>query len=76
MERDVSQAKREAFLPRHHRESADDYIAAEIPQADVPQRFVVGDSLMHGGYYNAPLQTGSTYRIRVGALSRGNATVT
>ncbi|XP_038074861.1 tyrosine-protein kinase receptor Tie-1-like [Patiria miniata] len=72
VQREFSVAKREALVPIHHRDSADDYITAEIPNADVTMPFTVGDSSMHGGYYNAPLITGASYRISVGAVSKVN----
>ena len=67
--------RREVLVPKHHSESAEDYLAAEIPKGDLPERFVVGDKETYGAYYNAPLQRGSTYEIRVGSVSRGNETV-
>ena len=70
-----SVTRREALIPRHYDESADDYIAAELLKDNVPDKFVVGDKLTYGQYYNAPLQTGAEYQIRVGSVSRGNETV-
>ena len=75
VEKVLSQTKREVLMPKHHRDSANDYITAEIPKTDVAMRFVVGDSLMYGGYYNAPLETGASYKISIGAVSKVNDTV-
>ncbi|XP_022097192.1 tyrosine-protein kinase receptor Tie-1-like [Acanthaster planci] len=66
--------KRDVLIPKHFQDSPDDYIAAEFPKGGVPDRFVVGDAKLYGGYYNAPLQRGAVYNIRVGSVSRGNET--
>ncbi|XP_022097246.1 receptor-type tyrosine-protein phosphatase alpha-like [Acanthaster planci] len=67
-----SKAKREALNVTHYEDSPDDYIAAEISKQNLSEKFVVGDNQTYGMYRNAPLQTGATYDIRVGSVSRGN----
>ena len=60
---------------RHHSDSADHYIAAELFKSNLPDKFVVGDEKTYGQFYNAALQTGTEYQIRIGSVSRGNETV-
>ncbi|XP_038066663.1 angiopoietin-1 receptor-like [Patiria miniata] len=70
--RSSSVTRRDVLIPSHFEDSPNDYIAAELPKGGVPDKFVVGDTKMYGGYYNAPLQTGAVYNIRVGSVSKGN----
>ncbi|XP_022097194.1 angiopoietin-1 receptor-like isoform X2 [Acanthaster planci] len=72
--RSSSVTKRDVLIPSHFEDSPDDYIAADLLKGGVPDRFVVGDAKLYGGYYNAPLQRGAVYNIRVGSVSRGNET--
>ncbi|XP_022101792.1 ephrin type-A receptor 4-A-like [Acanthaster planci] len=51
VQQELVKTKREAFVPRHYRDSAQDYIAAEIPDTDVTVPFTVGDSLIHASLY-------------------------
>ncbi|XP_022097247.1 receptor-type tyrosine-protein phosphatase delta-like [Acanthaster planci] len=67
-----SKAKREALNVTHYEDSPDDYIAAEISKQNLSEKFIVGDNQTYGMYRNAPLQTGASYEIRVGSVSRGN----
>ncbi|XP_038066666.1 angiopoietin-1 receptor-like [Patiria miniata] len=73
--RSSSVTRRDVLIPSHFEDSPSDYIAAELPKGGVPDKFVVGDTKMYGGYYNAPLQTGAVYNIRVGSVSKGNESV-
>ncbi|XP_038069022.1 angiopoietin-1 receptor-like [Patiria miniata] len=73
--RSSSVIRRDVLIPSHFVDSPNDYIAAELPKGGVPDKFVVGDTKMYGGYYNAPLQTGAVYNIRVGSVSKGNESV-
>ncbi|XP_038066664.1 angiopoietin-1 receptor-like [Patiria miniata] len=73
--RSSSVTRRDVLIPSHFEDSPNDYIAAELPKGGVPDKFVVGDTKMYGGYYNAPLQTGAVYNIRVGSVSKGNESV-
>ncbi|XP_038068801.1 angiopoietin-1 receptor-like [Patiria miniata] len=73
--RSSSVTRRDVLIPSHFEDSPSDYITAELPNGGVPDRFVVGDTNMYGGYYNAPLQTGAVYNIRVGSVSKGNESV-
>ncbi|XP_038066670.1 angiopoietin-1 receptor-like [Patiria miniata] len=73
--RSSSVVRRDVLIPSHFEDSPNDYIAAELPKGGVPDTFVVGDTKMYGGYYNAPLQTGAVYNIRVGSVSKGNESV-
>ena len=75
MKKIASISKREALDPIHYKDSTDDYIAAELSKQMVTDNFVVGDGNTYGGYYNGPLETGATYEISVGSVSRGNGTV-
>ncbi|XP_038066662.1 phosphatidylinositol phosphatase PTPRQ-like [Patiria miniata] len=70
--RSSSVTRRDVLIPSHFEDSPNDYIAAELPKGGVPDKFVVGDTKMYGGYFNAPLQTGAVYNIRVGSVSKGN----
>ncbi|XP_038068060.1 receptor-type tyrosine-protein phosphatase mu-like [Patiria miniata] len=65
-------SKRAALTPKRYADSADDYIAAEIPKQNLAEKFVVGDNETYESYRNAPLQTGADYEIRVGSVSKGN----
>ncbi|XP_038066684.1 receptor-type tyrosine-protein phosphatase mu-like [Patiria miniata] len=65
-------SKRAALTPKRSADSADDYIAAEIPKQNLAEKFVVGDNETYESYRNAPLQTGADYEIRVGSVSKGN----
>lgn len=54
---------------------ADGYVAAEILASDVPDDMLeisIGDRLYYGGYYNAPLKTGSDYCILLRIKSEWN----
>ncbi|XP_038066669.1 angiopoietin-1 receptor-like [Patiria miniata] len=73
--RSSSVVRRDVLIPSHFEDSPNDYIAAELPKGGVPDKFVVGDTKMYGGYFNAPLQTGAVYNIRVGSVSKGNESV-
>ncbi|XP_038066667.1 angiopoietin-1 receptor-like [Patiria miniata] len=73
--RSSSVIRRDVLIPSHFVDSPNDYIAAELPKGGVFDKFVVGDTKMYGGYYNAPLQTGAVYNIRVGSVSKGNESV-
>ena len=75
MKKSLFETKRETLSPRHFEESPLDYIAAELPKLDMPNKFVVGDKKIYGSYYNAPLRVGTYYIIRVGSVSKGNETV-
>jgi len=46
----------------------DCYIAAEFPSVEHQQPFIVGDNKTYGGFYNAPLQRGETYRVWFGVF--------
>ena len=46
----------------------DCYIAAEFLSVERDQLFIVGDNKTYGGFYNAPLQRGETYRVWFGAF--------
>ncbi|XP_038048240.1 tyrosine-protein kinase receptor Tie-1-like [Patiria miniata] len=62
--------KRQVLFPNHFEDSTD-YIAAEMPKDSVPDKFTVGDENVYGGYFNAPLNPGFVYTIRVGSVCRG-----
>jgi len=44
----------------------DCYIAAEFPSVEYDQLFIVGDNKTYGGFYNAPLGRGESYRVWFG----------
>ena len=46
----------------------DCYIAAEFLSVERDQLFIVGDNKTYGGFYNAPLRRGETYRVWFGAF--------
>lgn len=41
------------------------YIAAQFDYYSLPDTFIIGDSKMHGGYLNGPLQRGYVYASAV-----------
>ncbi|XP_038066685.1 receptor-type tyrosine-protein phosphatase F-like [Patiria miniata] len=69
-----SKKKRDVLVPNRVEDSPNDYIAAELPAQNATGKFVVGDTKMYGGYFNAPLKTGDKYEIFTGSVSRGNET--
>ncbi|XP_038066676.1 angiopoietin-1 receptor-like [Patiria miniata] len=72
----LSVIKRDVLVTRRSEDHVDGYIAAKFPKTSLPAEFVVGDSKMYGGYWNAPLQRDAVYNIRVGSVTKGNETVT
>ena len=44
------------------------YIAAQFKPADFPNEFVVGDGKVYDGYYNAPLNPETVYKVHVRAV--------
>ncbi|XP_071795860.1 receptor-type tyrosine-protein phosphatase F-like isoform X2 [Asterias amurensis] len=64
-------SKRSAPEFRHHGEDPSAYVAAELP-GRLPGKFVIGDNITYGRYWNPPLQEGAVYEIYVGAVSRIN----
>ena len=70
-----STTKKEALQPMHYEDNPNDYIAAELLQQNATMKFVVGDAKTYAGYFNAPLDRGAEYDIRVGSVSKGNGTV-
>ena len=49
------------------------YVAAEFRGTDVPAKFVLGDRKHYEGYYNAPLEPSTRYRVYVrGVTKDGN----
>ncbi|XP_022109752.1 receptor-type tyrosine-protein phosphatase kappa-like isoform X2 [Acanthaster planci] len=69
-----SVSKRDILIPDRFEDSPADYLAAELPSRNAPNKFVVGDTKLYGVYYNAPLETGAEYEIRTGSVSQGNET--
>ncbi|XP_038066691.1 receptor-type tyrosine-protein phosphatase mu-like [Patiria miniata] len=67
-----SVVKRDILVPNQFEDSPNDYIAAELLAQIAPEKFVIGDTQMYGGYYNAPLMTGESYEILTGSVSKGN----
>ncbi|XP_038066681.1 angiopoietin-1 receptor-like [Patiria miniata] len=72
----LSVIKRDVLVTRRSEDQVDGYIAAKFPKTSLPAEFVVGDSMMYGGYRNAPLQRDAVYNIRVGSVTKGNEAVT
>ncbi|XP_022097251.1 proto-oncogene tyrosine-protein kinase ROS-like isoform X2 [Acanthaster planci] len=70
----LSVNKREVLVPGRYEDPASGYITARFLKHNLPEMFVVGDSKMYGGYWNAPLQRDAVYNIRLGTVSKVNET--
>ena len=47
------------------------YIAAMFKKSEVPNPFTVGNGKVYNGYYNAPLEPVTKYRIHFRGVSQG-----
>ncbi|XP_022111631.1 angiopoietin-1 receptor-like, partial [Acanthaster planci] len=68
----LSVNKRDVLVPGSYEDPASGYITAKFLKNNLPEIFVVGDSKMYDGYWNAPLQRDAVYNIRVGSLTQVN----
>jgi hypothetical protein len=46
------------------------YVTAEILGSTLVANFTIGDGKYYNGYYNAPLEPASTYRVFVRAVTK------
>jgi hypothetical protein len=46
------------------------YVTAEILGPNLVANFTIGDGKNYNGYYNVPLEPGSTYRVCVRAVTK------
>jgi len=60
------QLRRDYFSAQSNKDEC--YIAAEFLSIERDQLFTVGDNKTYGGFYNAPLKPGETYRVWFGVF--------
>ncbi|XP_022109721.1 tyrosine-protein kinase Mer-like [Acanthaster planci] len=70
----LSVNKTEFLVPGSYEDPASGYITAKFLKNKLPEMFVVGDSKLYGGYWNAPLERGAVYNIRLGSVGKGSET--
>jgi hypothetical protein len=52
------------------KKSDNPYVTAKILGSNLVSNFTIGDGKYYNGYYNAPLERGSTYRVFVRAVTK------